>query len=276
MLRNYAIALLGAMVALPVSAASILGSSANFAVLGSTVTNTGATSILGDLGASSVTAITGVGTIALTGMLHSGDPVAQQASSDAADAFAIFAALPTAIDLTGQDLGTFGTLTPGVYKFATTAQLTGALVLDFASNPGGSFIFLIGTTLTTASASSLTAVNGDAGSGLFFNVGTSATLGTGTVFTGNILAAQSITLNMGVHIVCGRAIALNAAITLDSNAVSSDCGAGDFHSRGFSAAGVPEPASWAMMVAGFGMTGAAMRSRRRPASKSSETRFYPE
>lgn len=90
--------------------------------------------------------------------------------------------------------------------------------------------------------------------------GSSATLGTTTDFAGNILANQSITLDTGATI-CGRAIALNAAVTMDTNTVANTC-AGDFGSFGFSGGGaVPEPATWAMLILGVAMIGFAVRRR---------------
>ena len=95
-------------------------------------------------------------------------------------------------NLTGQDLGG-KTLTPGVYCFNTSAQLTGDLVLDAQGNPAAVWIFQMGSTLTTASNASVVVINGGSSCNVFWQVGSSATLGTGTAFKGNILALASIT-----------------------------------------------------------------------------------
>jgi hypothetical protein len=197
-----------------------LGTAAEFGVLaGSAVTNTGATVVTGDLGLwpGTISSVTGFPPGSITGTLHAGNAVALQAQSDLTTAYNDAAGQACGTLLTGTDLGGL-TLTPGVYCFSTSAQLTGTLTLDAQGDPNAVFIFQIGSTLTTASNASVVMSNGGDGCQVFWQVGTSATLGTGTAFTGNILALASITATTGAS-ASGRLLARNGAVTLDTNAV---------------------------------------------------------
>ncbi len=198
-----------------------LGTAQSFAVLGgSTVTNVpdAGTIVTGDLGVWPGLAITGFPPGIVNGTIHAGDPVAMQAQSDLTTAYNALAGLPCGTNLTGQNLGGM-TLAPGVYCFNTSAQLTGTLTLDAQGNPDASFIFQIGSTLVTASNAAVQTINGAQGCGAFWQVGSSATLGTGTSFIGSILALASVTLTDGATL-SGRALARTGAVTMDSNAVT--------------------------------------------------------
>ncbi len=188
--------------------------------MAATVTSTGATVITGDLGLYPGTSITGFPPGLVIGAIHATDAVAQQAQIDALAAYNDLAGQTCNNPLTG-DLGG-QTLTPGVYCFSTSAGLTGTLTLDAQDDPNAVFVFQIGSTLTTASNSSVSVINGGSYCNVFWQVGSSATLGTTSDFVGNILANTSITLTTGAN-VSGRALALNAAVTMDSNTVSAVC-----------------------------------------------------
>lgn len=196
-----------------------LGTTSTFAVLGgSTVTNTGSSVLTGDLGVWPGLAITGFPPGTVTGTTHAGDAVAQQAQSDLTTAYNNLAGQACGTDLTSQNLGGM-TLTPGVYCFSTSAQLTGTLTLDALGNPGAVFIFQIGSTLTTASSSVVQVINGGSSCNVFWQVGSSATLGATSQVAGSILALQSITLTTSAS-VSGQLLARNGAVTLDTGTVS--------------------------------------------------------
>jgi Ice-binding-like len=193
----------------------------SFAVLaGTTVTNAHVglnpqTVIFGDVGVSPGNALTGFPPGIVNGPIHLADAVAIQAQSDLVTAYNAAAALPRTQTLTGHDLGGL-TLVPGVYFFASTAQLTGTLTLNDENNPAARFVFQIGDSLTTASGSRVQFINGGAAN-VYWQVGSSATLGSSTVFAGNILALTSIFLDPTASIACGRALARNGEVTLIDN-----------------------------------------------------------
>jgi type VI secretion system secreted protein VgrG len=223
-MRRYILYALLLPLLMPRAHADLLGTAGSFAVLGSsTVTNTGSTTISGNLGVDPGTAVTGFppGSVA-GGTIHTADAVGLQAQNDDTTAYNVLAGLLFTTDLTGQDLGGL-LLLPGVYHFDNSAQLTGTLTLDAQGSDNALWVFQIGSTLTTASSSSVQVINGGPGDGLFWQVGSSATLGTSTAFEGNILALTSITLNTGAIIPCGRALAQNGAVTMDTNVISIGC-----------------------------------------------------
>jgi outer membrane autotransporter protein len=208
--------------ALSTAEAQTLGTAEEFGVLGSsTVTNTGPSVIFGSVGVSPGSASVGFppGLVIAPGTFHAADAVAAQARADAITAYTNLQGLAPDFDLSGQNLGGL-TLAPAVYSFTSSAQLTGVLTLNGLGNPNAEFVFQIGSTLTTASNSAVLLINGANGDNVYWAVGSSATLGTNTRFTGNIVALTSITLNTGASIVCGRALAQNGAVTLDNNTIT--------------------------------------------------------
>jgi Ice-binding-like len=202
-----------------------LGNASSFAVLaGSTVTNTTDlalpdTVINGDLGVSPLGAVTGFPPGIINGTEHQADGVAAGAQADLTTAYNDAAGrAPTAG--VGATIGAGQTLLSGVYKADTSLQVNGTLTLDAQNDPAAVFIFQVPTTLTTGSAATISLVNGANACNVFWQVGTSATLGTGTAFQGTILALASITVTTSVTIV-GRALARNAAVTLDHDTITN-------------------------------------------------------
>jgi len=201
----------------PVAVAPNLGSAANFVALASsTLTNTGPGVFMGNVGDSPGTSITGFPPGMLSrGAIYRGGPIAAQAQTDATTAYNVLKGETCTVDLTGQDLGG-KTLTPGVYCFNTSAQLTGNLVLDALGNPLAVWVFQTGSTLTTASGASVTEIRGGQALNVYWQVGSSATLGSATRFNGNILAHVSITMVTGASLI-GRALALTGGVTMNTN-----------------------------------------------------------
>lgn len=200
---------------------AVLGTSSTFAILaGSTVTNTGATtSIVGSVGVSPGSAITGIPVGQPTGgTVHAADPTALAAQTDLTAAYNDLAGRARNATMTGINLGN-RTFQTGVFFWSTSAQLTGTVTLDAQGDANAVFIFQIGSTLTSASGAAVTLINGADAKNVFWQIGTSATLGTGTSFKGNIVALSSITLNNGATL-SGRALARNGAVTLAANAVA--------------------------------------------------------
>jgi hypothetical protein len=245
-------------------------SGVTFAVLAATtVTNTGNTVVSADvnvvnhLGVSPGTAVTGFGpgVVNLPGTIHSAGPTALAAKND------IQAAYTDAVTRTPDqtfaaiyDLGaqTFG---PGVYNDPSSLAITGTVTLDAGGDPAAVFIFQAGSTLITASASHVTLINGAQAANVFWQVGSSATLGTNSFFQGIILASTSITVTTGVD-VQGRLFAGTGAVTLDSDTINATAAA--------PVAGAPMaplfgPAAWAVTLAAFVSGAALLMFRRRPA-----------
>ena len=195
-----------------------LGSDNNFAVLGgSTVTSSGLTVVTGDLGVSPGTAVTGFGPGVVVGAIHAADPVAAQAQLDLTIAYNGAAAKvnPT---LLPADIG--GTvIPPGTYTAPVSLAITGNVTLDGQGNPNAVFVFQIPSTLTASTTSNVSLIGRANACNIFWQVGSSATINSGSIFNGNVLALQSISLGTGT-VVNGRVLARNGAVTMLSNIVT--------------------------------------------------------
>jgi hypothetical protein len=211
-------------VASPAQAATApsLGTAGNYAVLaGTTVTNTGATVITGgDVGVAPGSSITNFppGIVVPPNIIHVGNDAATiLAQTNLVTAYNSAAGQPFNTDLSGSDLGSLAPLVPGVYKFTSSAQLTGTLTLN--GGPTDVWIFQIGSTLTTASNSRVVFTGGGSSCNVFWQVGSSATLGSGSAIVGNVMALTTITMNTGATI-AGRALARNGAVNLDTAGIT--------------------------------------------------------
>jgi hypothetical protein len=201
-----------------------LGAACSFGILGATpvVSNVGPTNVTGDVGIWPALSITGFPPGTLTGAKHAGDSIAMTAQGDLTTAYNLAAGKPGAAitaDIGGQ------TLPSGVYKATTTLGITGILTLDGGGDPNSSWIFQVGSALTTAAggvgtpASQVKLINGATAHNVFWEMGSAATLGTNSIFAGTLMAQSSITLGTGA-VLNGRALARTGAVSLDSNPVN--------------------------------------------------------
>jgi hypothetical protein len=197
-----------------------LGTAGNFAVLaGSAITNTGPTTINGDLGLSTGTSVTGFPPGTVTGTQHVNDSAAAQAQIDLAAAYNDAAGRTTSPTTVSGDLGG-RTLVPGIYVSSSTLAISnGDLTLDAGGDANAVWIFQIGSTLTTAAGSNVILTGGAQARNVFWQIGTSATLGTGSSFNGTIMAQDTITLSTSA-VLNGRALAQTGAVILDTNTVA--------------------------------------------------------
>lgn len=191
-------------------------------VSGQSLTNTGPTTIVGNIAVSPGTSYTGSGNVTQTGDVFLGDAVATRIQNDLTTLYTVLESRPTSQggDLTGQDLGGL-TLNPGVYHFDTSAGLSAGqtLILDGGGNPDAIFIFNIGSTFTAGSGATVVLQNGAQGGNVFYRVGSSATLDTTSELQGQIVALTSITMNTSASIGCGAVHARNGSVTLDTNMI---------------------------------------------------------
>ena len=195
-----------------------LGAAAKFAVLAATtVTSSGATTVNGHLGLSPGTAVTG--SLKVSGMIHAGGRTADQAQSGLTTAYNDAAGRTAGALTVAGDLGGL-TLTPGLYKSTSSLEISsGDLTLDARGDTNAVFIFQMASTLNTTSGRQVILSGGAKAANIFWQVGSSATLGTTSVFKGNILASTSITLLNGATVE-GRLLARTAAVTLDTNTIT--------------------------------------------------------
>jgi hypothetical protein len=231
-----------------------LGTAANFAVLaGAGINNAGFTSITGDVGSSPTATTAGFDTVTLNGTNHGGDSVTVSAKAALSDAYNdAVGRTPTTIYGAIYDLGGL-TLTSGVYNNPSSFGLTGTLTLDAQGDPNAVWIFQMGSTFISGANSSVELVGGAQSSNVFWQVGSSATLGAGTSFAGTMLVATSISLGAGAD-VAGRALAMDGAVTLVDNTLVA----------------VPEPSVWGAM--GIALGALVLVRRFRPRAYAFQTK----
>lgn len=277
--------------AAPASAGPLLGSDlASFTVLGATaVTNVPASTIVGNVGVSLGTSITGfnsspgvaVADLQVTsGLVHTTTAVAASAQGQLTTARTNLGSLGSGSTLIDPDLAGL-TLAPGVYSVAAgVTNLSGTLTLDGGGNANAAWVFQMESTLITSPNSVVNVTNTGSGAGLFWNVGSSATIDVNTAFLGNILALTSISMNTSATDACGRALADNGAVTLQQNSLSGTCTGILAGSNGLSGgldvtgstveflpfspvAAIPIPATGMLALFGLGIAGLGFARRRK-------------
>lgn len=194
----------------------ILGTAATYGILaGSTVTCVTGGTINANVGVSPGSTATGFPPCTITGRTDLANPAAATAQNDLTTAYNALAGLACGTTVTPADLGG-RTLAPGVYCAATSLAVTGTATLDGQGNPNALFVFQMGSTLTTGTTANIALINGAQAKNVYWQVGSSATLGTGTTFRGTIVALTSITLDDNATMT-GRALARNGAVSLGTN-----------------------------------------------------------
>lgn len=275
--------------AAPVSAVPLLGSDlASFTVLGaSMVTNVPTSTIVGNVGVSPGASITGFNSspgVAVadsqvtSGMVHTTTALAASAQGQLTTARNNLTSLGSGAML-GADLAGL-TLMPGVYTVAAgSTNLSGTLTLDGAGNANAAWVFQMPSTLITSTNSVVNVINTGSGAGVYWNVGSSATINVNTTFLGNILALTSISMNTTATDLCGRALADTGAVTLQQNSLSGTCTGILAGSNGLSggldvtSTGVeflpfspvtpsPVPEAGTLALFGFGLAGLGFMRRR--------------
>ena len=271
-----AAALIAAPVALSAQAPVGLGTDGSFAVLaGSTVTNTGPSVISGSVGLDPGSAVVGFPPgIVLAGTTQVANGVALQAKSDLVTAYNDAAGRSSTATVSGDLAGR--TLTPGVYTSASSLGLSGALTLDAQGDPNAVFVFQAGSTLIVGSSSQVNLIGAAQACNVYWQVGSSATIGTGAAFVGNILALTSITMTTGATLQ-GRALARNGAVTLDTNTITRPLctSGGSTTSSPSTTTGGGSPTSGSGATTGTGTTGKP-KPKVKPKTKSSKPTTKPK